>query len=53
MVTGRYHQPLTDVHQAHIIVDDVPPSYRIRPSQERRTPEAYGRMAMMRMPPNR
>ena len=53
MVTGRYHQPLTDVHQAHIIVDDVPPSYRMRPPQERRTPEAYGRMAMMRMPPNR
>ena len=25
----------------------------MRPPQERRTPEAYGRMAMMRMPPNR
>lgn len=32
----------------------MPPTYRMRPApQERRTPEAYGRMAMMRMPPNR
>ncbi len=44
MVVGRYHQPLTDVHQAHIIGDEIPPSYRQRPPQERRTPEAYGRM---------
>ena len=48
MVTGRYHHPMTEVHQAHIIVDDVPPSYRMRPPQERRTPEAYGRMSRMR-----
>ena len=47
MVTGRYHHPMTEVHQAHIIVDDVPPSYRMRPPQERRTPEAYGRMSRM------
>ena len=47
MVHGRYHHPLTDVHQAHIIVDDIPPSYRMRPPHERRTPEAYGRMSQI------
>lgn len=47
MVTGRYYHPLSDVHQAHIIVDDLPPSYRMRPPHERRTPEAYGRMSRM------
>ena len=59
MVTGRYHHPMTDVHQAHIIVDDIPQSYRMRPPHERRTPEAYGRMSQIqqriqhtpRMPP--
>ncbi len=51
MVTGQYHHPLSEVHQAHIIVDEVPTpqGYRVRPHTERRTPEAYGRMSQMRM----
>jgi hypothetical protein len=54
LVTGRYHQPLSEVHQAHIIGDEIPPTYRIRPPTERRTPEAYGRMSrMQRVPINR
>ena len=41
---------ILQIFQAHIIVDDIPPTYRMRPPHERRTPEAYGRMSQqMRM----